>query len=85
MRTLGDGTVVHISLPDQSAKVSGWMGATPPHRNVWTSARVVADVSGPGASSASIERNPGYVVGCQVELTISRTITATTVTRRTRR
>ncbi|MQY23452.1 MspA family porin [Nocardia macrotermitis] len=67
-RTLGDGTVVHMSLLDQSAKVSGSMGSTPLHRNVWTSARVVVDVSGPGASSAQIQLNPGYVVGCQVDI-----------------
>jgi hypothetical protein len=67
-RTLGDGTVVHMSLLNQSAKISGSMGATPLHRNVWTTARVVVDVSGPGASSASIQLNPGYVVGCQVDV-----------------
>ncbi|WP_245718380.1 MspA family porin [Nocardia miyunensis] len=67
-RTLGDGTVVHMSLLNQSAKINGSMGATPLHRNVWASARVVVDVSGPGASSASIQLNPGYVVGCQVDI-----------------
>lgn len=67
-RTLGDGTVVHLRLVDESAKISGSLGATPLHRNVWTSARVIADVSGPGAGSASIQLNPGYVVGCQVNL-----------------
>jgi len=67
-RTLGDGTVVHLSLVNESAKISGSLGATPLHRNVWTSARVIADVSGPGASSAGIQLNPGYVVGCQVNL-----------------
>lgn len=67
-RTLGDGTVVHMSLLNQSAKISGSLGDTPLHRNVWTSARVVVDVSGPGAASASIQLNPGYVVGCQVDI-----------------
>ncbi|MBY8863699.1 MspA family porin [Nocardia sp. CA2R105] len=67
-RTLGDGTVVRMSLLNQSAKINGSMGATPLHRNVWASARVVVDVSGPGASSASIQLNPGYVVGCQVNI-----------------
>ncbi|GAB2701922.1 hypothetical protein GCM10027089_24980 [Nocardia thraciensis] len=66
--TLGDGTEVTLSIVDESAKISGSMGATPLHRNVWTSGRVVADVSGPGASSASIQLNPGYVVGCQVDI-----------------
>jgi len=67
-RTLGDGTVVHLSILDESAKIVGSMGSTPLHRNVWTNGRVVADVSGPGASSASIQLNPGYVVGCQVDV-----------------
>ncbi|WP_280363994.1 MspA family porin [Nocardia wallacei] len=67
-RTLGDGTVVTLSIVDESATISGSMGATPTHRNVWTSGRVVADVSGPGADSASIQLNPGYVVGCQVDI-----------------
>ncbi|BCK58184.1 MspA family porin [Nocardia wallacei] len=67
-RTLGDGTVVTLSILDESATISGSMGATPTHRNVWTSGRVVADVSGPGADSASIQLNPGYVVGCQVDI-----------------
>ncbi|MBF6172372.1 MspA family porin [Nocardia blacklockiae] len=67
-RTLGDGTVVTLSILDESATISGSMGATPTHRNVWASARAVADVSGPGASSASIQLNPGYVVGCQVDI-----------------
>ncbi|MBU3061803.1 MspA family porin [Nocardia sp. NEAU-G5] len=67
-RTLGDGTVVHLSIVGESAKVSGSMGATPLHRNAWTTGRVVVDVSGPKASSASIEINPGYIVGCQVNI-----------------
>ncbi|WP_280268164.1 MspA family porin [Nocardia wallacei] len=66
--TLGDGTEVTLSIVDESAKISGSMGATPLHRNVWTSGRVIADVSGPGASSAGIQLNPGYVVGCQVDI-----------------
>ncbi|MBB5914939.1 hypothetical protein BJY24_003806 [Nocardia transvalensis] len=67
-RTLGDGTVVELSIQGESARISGSMGATPLHRNVWTTGRVVADVSGPGASSAGIQLNPGYVVGCQVDI-----------------
>lgn len=67
-RTRGDGTVVHLSIVGESAKVSGSMGSTPMHRNVWATGRVVVDVSGPKAASAEIQINPGYIVGCQVDI-----------------
>ncbi len=67
-RTLGDGTVVTLSIDNESAKISGSMGATPLHRNVWTTGRGVADVSGDKAGSASVKLYPGYVVGCQVTI-----------------
>ncbi len=67
-RTLGDGTVVHLRITDESARISPSMGSTPLHRNVWTSGRTIVDVTGPGAASAGIQMNPGYVVGCQVSV-----------------
>ncbi|MFI5777507.1 MspA family porin [Nocardia sp. NPDC051570] len=67
-RTLGDGTVVTVSIEDESAKISGSMAATPLHRNVWTTGRGVVDVSGGDSGSVSVKLYPGYVVGCQVHI-----------------
>ncbi|RDI64175.1 MspA family porin [Nocardia pseudobrasiliensis] len=67
-RTLGDGTEVTVSIQGESAKISGSMGATPLHRNVWTTGRGVVDVAGGKSGSASVKIYPGYVVGCQVSV-----------------
>ncbi|NKY89118.1 MspA family porin [Nocardia veterana] len=67
-RTLGDGTVVHLSIEGESAKISGSMAATPLHRNVWTTGRAVADVETASGAKPTIKLAPGYVVGCQVNL-----------------
>ncbi|WP_067722077.1 MspA family porin [Nocardia yamanashiensis] len=67
-RTLGDGTVMTVRITEESANISGSMGSTPMHRNVWTSARATIDLDGPTASSATIKISPGYIVGCQVDI-----------------
>lgn len=62
VRTLDDGTVVTVKRVGESALISPSMGATPLHRNVWTSGTAIAEVS--TDAGGSIE--PGYIVGCQV-------------------
>jgi hypothetical protein len=64
--TLADGTVVKITRTGESANVSGSMGATPLHRNVWVSGSAKVELTGPNADGGRIE--PGYVVGCQLTL-----------------
>ncbi|MFE3195717.1 MspA family porin [Nocardia sp. NPDC059240] len=67
-RQLADGTNLIVRIENESAKISGSMGDTPMHRNVWTTARGVVDLDGPSASSATIKISPGYIVGCQVDI-----------------
>ena len=67
-RDLADGTTVTVSLEQESAKISGSMGGTPVHRNVWVTARASVDLTGPSASTATLKISPGYVVGCQVDI-----------------
>ncbi|NNH68333.1 MspA family porin [Nocardia uniformis] len=64
-RTLTDGTVVTVRLVSESATISPSMGSTPVHRNAWVSGRAEARVSG---SVQKGEIQPGYVVGCQVNI-----------------
>ncbi|MFC9786655.1 MspA family porin [Rhodococcus sp. NPDC127528] len=65
-QTLADGTIVKITRTGESANVSGSMGATPLHRNVWVSGSAKVELIGPNADGGRIE--PGYVVGCQLAL-----------------
>lgn len=67
-RTLGDGTVLTVRIDGESAKISGSLGDTPIHRNVWVTAKASVDLSGPTASEATIKISPGYIVGCQVDI-----------------
>jgi MspA len=62
IRTLDDGTVVTVSRSAESALISPSMGATPLHRNVWTSGLASVHVS--TDAGGSIE--PGYIVACQL-------------------
>ncbi|MFD4183738.1 MspA family porin [Rhodococcus sp. NPDC058514] len=64
--TLVDGTVVTVSMTGESANISGSMGSTPLHRNVWVSGSAKVVLSGANADGAKIE--PGYVVACQLTL-----------------
>ncbi|MCZ4556307.1 MspA family porin [Rhodococcus maanshanensis] len=66
-KTLADGTVVTVTMTGESANISGSMGATPLHRNVWVSGSAKVEISGgSGAEGGYIE--PGYVVACQLTL-----------------
>ncbi|AYF74935.1 porin [Nocardia yunnanensis] len=67
-RQLADGTNLTVTITGESAKISGSMGDTPAHRNVWTTAVASVDLDGPSASSATIKISPGYIVGCQVDI-----------------
>ncbi|MFE2962039.1 MspA family porin [Nocardia tengchongensis] len=67
-RQLADGTNLTVRITGESAKISGSMGSTPVHRNVWTTAVASIDLDGPSASTATIKISPGYVVGCQVDI-----------------
>lgn len=61
-KTLDDGTVVTVFRSGESALISPSMGATPLHRNVWTSGLARVEVS--TDAGGSIE--PGYIVACQL-------------------
>ncbi|GAB0102245.1 hypothetical protein JMUB6875_12120 [Nocardia sp. JMUB6875] len=69
-RTLADGTTMTVRITGESAKISGSMGDTPMHRNVWTTAVASVDLDGPSAGSdrIQIKISPGYIVGCQVDI-----------------
>ncbi|WP_068277573.1 MspA family porin [Aldersonia kunmingensis] len=62
IRTLDDGTVVTVKRVGESALISPSLGATPLHRNVWTSGTAIVETS--IEADSSIE--PGYIVGCQI-------------------
>ncbi|WP_433678201.1 MspA family porin [Nocardia sp. CA-119907] len=68
--TIDDGTVVHVTLGGESANINPSMGATPLHRNVWTSGHGEVDLSAGAAGDPKTytKLRPGYVVGCQVDL-----------------
>src|SRR6266568_1348702 len=74
-QTLDDGTVVTVSITGQSANINPSMGATPLHRNVWTSGTAAVDLAGGGAGGKDTKTKlvPGYVVGCQVDLSSGAT------------
>jgi hypothetical protein len=66
-KTLADGTVVTVTMSGESANISGSMGSTPLHRNVWVSGSAKVEISGgSGAEGGDIE--PGYIVACQLTL-----------------
>lgn len=66
-QTLSDGTVVTVRLVGESANINPSMGATPLHRNAWASGSAQVELSGTnGAVGGKIV--PGYVVGCQVNI-----------------
>ncbi|MGW0252342.1 MspA family porin [Nocardia goodfellowii] len=68
-RELADGTTVTVRIDGESAKISPSMGATPMHRNVWVTGRGSVELAGPSAATATIKISPGYLVGCQVDIT----------------
>ncbi|MEC3912976.1 MspA family porin [Nocardia sp. CDC160] len=67
-RQLADGTTLTVRITGESAKISPSMGDTPVHRTVWTTAVASVDLDGPSASNATVKVSPGYVVGCQVDI-----------------
>ncbi|MGW0019012.1 MspA family porin [Rhodococcus sp. NPDC003382] len=67
--TLPGDVVVTVSRTGESANINPSMGATPVHRNVWVSGSAQVKLSGAGAQKVSNYRiQPGYVVGCQVDI-----------------
>ncbi|WP_433209323.1 MspA family porin [Nocardia sp. CA-107356] len=65
-KTLSDGTVIEITLSGESANINPSMGSTPLHRNAWVSATASVELSGAGVKGGRVD--PGYVVGCQVDI-----------------
>ncbi|MCU1641354.1 MAG: porin [Nocardia sp.] len=63
--TLSDGTVVHAWLDGESVDVHPSMGATALHRDAWVSGAAHVVLS-QGVQSGLMD--PGYVVGCQVNI-----------------
>lgn len=67
VQTFSDGTQVHGWLDGESANINPSLGSTPVHRNAWVSG--VAHVHLTGDSSVTGGSiYPGYVVGCQVNI-----------------
>ncbi|WP_328388379.1 MspA family porin [Nocardia sp. NBC_00416] len=66
VKTLSDGTVVTVRLVGESATINPSMGATPVHRNAWTSASAQVEIA--GGENVGGRIYPGYVVGCQVNI-----------------
>lgn len=64
--TLVDGTVVKVRLAAESANINPSLGATPLHRNAWVSGTAQVELAGHNLRGGSI--SPGYVVGCQVDI-----------------
>ncbi|UGT60287.1 MspA family porin [Nocardia asteroides] len=65
-KALSDGTVVTVSLVGESANINPSLGSTPAHRNAWVSGS--AQVSVEGGEDIGGKIYPGYVVGCQVNI-----------------
>ncbi|MFE3193558.1 MspA family porin [Nocardia sp. NPDC059240] len=74
-QTIGDGTVVDVDLTGESANINPSLGATPLHRNAWTSGHGAVDLSGGAAADPATytKLNIGYIVGCQVDLSAGMT------------
>lgn len=66
-QTLSDGTVVTVKLVGESANINPSMGSTPLHRNAWVSGSAQVELSGTNGSVGG-KIVPGYVVGCQVNI-----------------
>ncbi|NUP26011.1 MAG: MspA family porin [Nocardia sp.] len=66
VKTLSDGTVVTVRIAGESANISPSMGATPVHRNAWVSGSAQVEIAGGEKVGGKIY--PGYVVGCQVNI-----------------
>ncbi len=65
-QTLQDGTVITVSLKNQSVTINPSMGDTPLHRNTWVTAKAVMHASNGKLINGWVW--PGYIVGCQVDL-----------------
>ncbi|MFD3746408.1 MspA family porin [Nocardia sp. NPDC058633] len=65
-QTLPDGSVVTVTLTNQSANINPSMGSTPLHRNTWVTATARVEVANGRALLGIL--TPGYVVGCQVQI-----------------
>ncbi|MEV6767540.1 MspA family porin [Nocardia sp. NPDC051030] len=66
-QTLSDGTVVTVRLVGESANINPSMGSTPVHRNAWASGSAQVHISGTNGNVGG-KIVPGYVVGCQVNI-----------------
>ncbi|MEC3917046.1 MspA family porin [Nocardia sp. CDC160] len=65
--TMDDGTVVTITMTGESANINPSMGSTPLHRNAWVSGSARVQLSGTNGNAGG-KIVPGYVVGCQVNI-----------------
>jgi hypothetical protein len=57
-KTLADGTVVTVTMSGESANISGSMGSTPLHRNVWVSGSAKVEISGGSGAEGGELRGP---------------------------
>ncbi|NKY36897.1 MspA family porin [Nocardia speluncae] len=63
--TLPNGLGVTARIAHESALINPSMGSTPLHRNAWVSASAQVEVHG---KHNGTKITPGYVVGCQVDI-----------------
>lgn len=67
-KTLPNGIDITVRLVGESATINPSMGSTPLHRNTWVSASAQVELSGPNVKDVGAKIAPGYVVGCQVDI-----------------
>jgi len=74
-KTMGDGTVVNVSITNESADINPSIQATPMSRNTWASGHASVDLTGgkAGDPSTKTKLDVGYIVGCQVDLSSGMT------------
>ncbi|MET8798813.1 MspA family porin [Nocardia sp. NPDC004568] len=63
--TLPNGLNITARIANESALINPSMGSTPLHRNAWVSGSAQVEVHGPHKGT---KITPGYVVGCQVDI-----------------
>ncbi|MBY8857892.1 MspA family porin [Nocardia sp. CA2R105] len=67
VRPLSDGTSVHVWMDGESANINPSLGSTPLHRNSWASGTAHVHIDGKTTAKGG-NIYPGYVVGCQVNI-----------------
>ncbi|MFC9898472.1 MspA family porin [Nocardia sp. NPDC127579] len=67
-RDLPNGMTITVRLVGESATINPSLGNTPLHRNTWVSGSAQVELTGGDRSSVGAKIAPGYIVGCQVDI-----------------